>query len=155
MFNVELSVGDVGHPVVALYGELDLAGVPGVASHLIAVVAACGPSVIVDMADLEFIDCSGLGVLVRVLNWTRASGGDMILAAPQQHVLRILRLTGLAGLFSVYPNVEQAARSANLVRPVPAAARWQPMRLPVPANAAISYLVRTPGNAAFGPPWLN
>jgi anti-sigma B factor antagonist len=138
MFNVELSAGDFGgHAVVALYGELDLAGVPGVASHLIAVVAACGPSVIVDLADLGFIDCCGLGVLVRVLKWTRANGGDLLLAAPPEHVRRILRLTGLAAVFSVYPSVEQAARDANLLRPVSAAAPWRPRsaRLPVPASA--------------------
>jgi anti-sigma B factor antagonist len=158
MFNVELSVGDFGgYAVVALYDELDLAGVPGVASHLIAAVAACGPSVIVDLAGLEFIDCCGLGVLVRVLKWTRASGGDMILADPQQHVLRILRLTGLTGVFSVYPSVEQAAYGAKLVRPASAAALWRPMpsRLPVPASAGISYLVRVPANAAVGRAWLN
>jgi hypothetical protein len=46
MFNVELSVGDFGcHAVVALRGEFDLADVPAVESHLIAVVAACGPLV--------------------------------------------------------------------------------------------------------------
>ena len=69
--------------VVALHGELDLADVPAVASHMIAAVAACGPSVIVDLAGLDFIDCCGLGVLVRVLKWTRESGGDVLLAAPQ------------------------------------------------------------------------
>jgi anti-sigma B factor antagonist len=123
IFNVELSVGDFGgHAVVAMYGELDLAGVPGVASHLIAVVGACGPSVILDLAGLEFIDCCGLGVLVRVLKWTRASGGDMILAGPQPQVLRILGLTGLTGVFSVYPSVEQAAYGVKLVRPMSAAA---------------------------------
>ena len=96
MFNVELSVGDFGgHAVVALRGEFDVADVPAVESHLIAVVAACGPLVIVDMAGLAFIDCCGLGVLVRVQKWIRASGGDMSLAAPPQHVRRILRLTGL------------------------------------------------------------
>jgi anti-sigma B factor antagonist len=81
MFNVELSVsGHGGHAVVALCGELDPADAPVVASHLIASVAAFGPSIIVDMAGLEFIDRCGLGVLVRVHKWTRESGGDMYLA---------------------------------------------------------------------------
>ena len=114
MVNVELSVGDFGgHAVVALRGELDLADVPAVESHLIAAVAACGPSVIVDMAGLEFIDCCGLGVLVRVLKWTRAGGGDMFLAAPPQHVRRILRLTALIGVFPLYPTVPLAANGAS------------------------------------------
>lgn len=158
MFNVELKVGDSGsHAVVALYGELDLANVPAVASHLIAAVAACGPSVIVDLADLVFIDCCGLGVLVRVLKWTRQSGGDVLLAAPQQHVRRLLRLAGLNDVFSVYSSVEQAASGANLAQPVSAAPPWRPMppRLPVLASVQSWYAAPSPGNAATGSYWLN
>lgn len=157
MFNVELKVGRFGgHAVVALQGELDLANVPAVASHLIAAVAACGPSVIVDLARLEFIDCCGLGVLVRVQKWTRESGGDVLLAAPQQHVRRLLRLTGLNGVFSVYSSAEQAASGA-LAQPVSAGAPWRPMpsRLPALASAQSWYAASSPGNAAIGSYWLN
>jgi anti-sigma B factor antagonist len=124
MFNVDLSVGDFGgHPVVALRGELDLADAPDVASHLAAVVAARarGPSIIVDLADLEFIDSSGLGVLVRAMKRIRESGGDLSLAAPQQQVRRILNITGLVHVFSVYTNVEQAAGGTRSAPPLPAA----------------------------------
>jgi len=114
MFNVELSIDDPGgHAVVALCGELDVTSAPGLASHLIAAVAACGPSVTVDLAGLEFIDCCGLGVLVRALGWARQSGGDMVLAAPQQQVRRVLEITGLIGVFSVLPSAEQAVSSAR------------------------------------------
>jgi anti-sigma B factor antagonist len=102
-----------GHAVVALRGELSLADTPGVASHLIAAVAACGPSVIVDLAGLEGISYSGLSVLLRIRKWTRRSGGDLPLAAPQQPVRRILEATGLIDVFSVYPSVEEAASSAR------------------------------------------
>ena len=158
MFNVDLKVGGFdGRAVVALHGELDLANVPAVASHLIAAAAAGGPSVIVDLAGLEFIDCCGLGVLVRVLKWTRQSGGDVLLAAPQQHVRRLLRLTGLNGVFSVYSTVEQAASGAKLAQPVSAGAPWRPMpsRLPVLASVQSWYAAPSPGNAATGSYWLN
>jgi anti-sigma B factor antagonist len=122
MFNVELSIDSLGgHAVVALSGELDLADAPGLASHLITAVAACGPSIIVDLAALAFIDSCGLGVLVRVLKWARESGGDMALAAPQQQVRRILVVTGLIDVFSVYPSVQQAASGTRPSRPAPAA----------------------------------
>jgi anti-sigma B factor antagonist len=121
MFNVELS-GHGGHGVVALCGELDLADAPIVASHLIAAVAAFGPSIIVDLAGLEFIDCCGLGVLVRVQKWARESGGDMYLVGPRQRVRRVLEMAGLIGFFSVYPSVEQAVTGARLARPLSAAA---------------------------------
>jgi anti-sigma B factor antagonist len=123
MFNVELSVsGHGGHAVVALCGELDLADGPVVASHLIAAVAAFGPSIIVDLTGLEFVGCCGLGVLVRVLNWTRESGGDMYLVGPRARVRRAMEMAGLIGLFSVYPSVEQAVTGARLARPLSAAA---------------------------------
>jgi anti-sigma B factor antagonist len=112
MLSVELSIGDFdGQAVVALRGEPDLADIPSIASHLIAAVAACGPSVIVDLAGLEGIGYSGLSVLLRIRKWIRQSGGDLPLAAPQQPVRQILEATGLIDVFSVYPSVGEAANS--------------------------------------------
>jgi anti-sigma B factor antagonist len=127
MLNVELSIGDFdGQAVVALRGESDLADTPSVASHLIAAVAACGPSVIVDLAGLEGIGYSGLSVLLRIRKWTRQSGGDLPLAVPQQPVRRILEATGLIDVFSVYPSVEEASNSLRQAQAWPPAA---PQRL--------------------------
>jgi anti-sigma B factor antagonist len=114
MLNVELIVrpGD-GVGVVALRGEFDLADAPGVASHLITAVAVCGPSVIVDLTDLESIGYGGLSVLLRIRKWTRASGGDLPLAGPQPPVRQILEVTGLIDVFSVYPSVDEAAGGAR------------------------------------------
>jgi anti-anti-sigma factor len=127
MLDVDLSIRDVdGLAVVALRGSLDLADAPGVASHLITAVAVGGPSVIVDLADLEGIGYSGLMVLLRVWKWTRRTGGELLLAAPQQPVHRVLTATGLIDVFSVYRSVEEAA---SRVRPghAPAAPRWLPV----------------------------
>jgi anti-sigma B factor antagonist len=123
MFNMELSIGSHGgYAVVALCGDLDLADTSAVASHLVAAVAKCGPSIIVDLAGLEFIDCCGLGVLVRVLKRTREGGGDIYLAAPRRRVRRLLQITGLIDVFPVYPSVDKAISGARIVRPLSAAA---------------------------------
>ena len=114
MFTVDLIIRDFdGQPVVALRGELSLADTPDIASHLIAAVAAFGPSVIVDLAGLDGIAYSGLSVLLRVRKWARRSGGDLPLAAPKQPVRQILEATGLMSVFSVYPSVEEAANSTR------------------------------------------
>ena len=127
MLNVDLSIRDFdGQAVVALRGELTLADTAGVASHLIAAVATCGPSVIVDLAGLEGIGYSGLSVLLRVRKWTRQSGGNLCLAAPRQPVRQILKATGLIDVFSVYPSVEEAA---NSTRQAPAWSPAAPRRL--------------------------
>lgn len=125
MLYVELSIRDSdGQAVVAVSGQLDLADTPGVASHLIAAVAACGPSVIVDLAGLDGIGYSGLSVLLRVRKWTRRNGGDLPLAAPRQPVRQILEATGLIDVFSVHPSVEEAADSIRQAR------AWSPAAPP-------------------------
>jgi anti-sigma B factor antagonist len=117
VLSVDLSIrGSEGQAVVALRGQLSLADTPGVASHLIAAVAACGPSVIVDLAGLDGIGYTGLSVLLRVRKWTQRSGGDLPLAAPQQPVRQVLEATGLIDVFSVYPSVEEAASSTRQAR---------------------------------------
>lgn len=122
MLSVDVTVRHAGgQAVVTLRGELDLASTPALASHLTAA-AACGPSVIVDLAGLEYIGYSGLGVLVRIGKWLRAGGGDLSLAAPQPQVRKILVVTGLIDVFAVHPSVDAAA-GARAAHPLPGAAR--------------------------------
>jgi anti-anti-sigma factor len=110
VLDVELNIRDVdGKAVVALCGQLDLAGTPGAGSHLIVAVAACGPSVIVDLTGLTGLSNSGLLMLLRVRTWALRNGGDLPLAAPQRPVRRVLEASGLIDVFSVYPSVEEAA----------------------------------------------
>ena len=82
--------------------------------------------VVVDLAGLEFMDSSGLAALVRARNLARHAGNDLLLAAPQQQVLRLLTVTRLVEAFYVYARVDDAA---SRVRPsAPASA--PPPRLP-------------------------
>src|SRR5580704_13049192 len=113
MFNVDLSTRDCdGHVIVVLRGELDVADAAGVAGAL-AVVAARAPKIIVDLAGLEFIDSSGVAALARGRKLARHAGGDLLLAAPQRGVLRVLTLTRLIDVFPVHASVDEAAGHAR------------------------------------------
>jgi anti-anti-sigma factor len=96
-----------------LRGELDLSDRTELSSRLAATVS-CGPWVIVDLANLAYIDCSSLGVLVGAQEQAQLAGGDVLLAGPRGVVTRLLLLTGRAGKFSVFPSVGVAAFSAGL-----------------------------------------
>jgi len=87
-----------GRAVVALRGELDVADAASAAAAL-AAVAVRERVVIADLSGLEFIDSSGLAALVLARRQARQAGGDLLLAAPQDQVLRVLAVTGLAGVF--------------------------------------------------------
>ena len=102
-----------GHVVVALRGDLDITDAADAEAALTALVAR-GQSLIIDMSALDFIDCSSLGALLRVQGLARRAGGDVVLAAPQRQVLRLLALTGKDEVFCVHASV--AAAVAGIAR---------------------------------------
>jgi anti-sigma B factor antagonist len=113
VFSTHLSTRSYdGRSVVALRGELDSADAAAVAAAL-AATAASEPQIIVDLAGLEFIDSSGVAALARGRRQAWRAGGDLVLAAPQQQVLRVLAVIRLADAFSVYATVEEAAGEAG------------------------------------------
>ncbi len=117
MFSVDLSTSECGgHVVVTLRGELDISGAASVAAAL-AAVAARQPEIVVDLAGLEFIDSSGVAALARGRKHARHAGGDLLLAAPQHQVLRVLTLTRLIDVLPVHASVDEGVTSAGL--------RWQ------------------------------
>jgi anti-sigma B factor antagonist len=131
MFSVDLSTRDGdGHVIVVLRGELDVADAAAVAAAF-AVVAAREPEIIVDLAGLEFIDSSGVAALARGRKLARRAGGDLLLAAPQHQVLRVLALTRLIDVFSVHVSVDEAAGSAGLSRRAAAPVAGRPARVAV------------------------
>ena len=109
MFSVDLTTRDCeGHVVVSLRGELDIADAAGVAAALAAAIAR-EPEIIVDLAGLEFIDCSGVAVLVRGQKLARVEGGELRLAAPRPRVLLVLSLTRMTDVLPVHASVDEAA----------------------------------------------
>jgi len=116
VFSTDLSTRSCdGRAVVALRGELDLADAAAVAAALTAV-AAREPQIIVDLAGLEFIDSSGVAALARGRRQAWQAGGDLVLAAPQRKVLRVLAITRLNDAFCVYATVDEAAGAAGQLR---------------------------------------
>ena len=107
--------GYAGCAVLALSGELDISTVAELSVRLTAVMSG-EPWVIVDLADLAFIDCGSLGVLAGARERARLAGGDVLLAGPRGAVNRLLLLTLWGREFSVFPSVGLAGFSAGLAK---------------------------------------
>jgi anti-anti-sigma factor len=110
-----------GQVVVALSGELDVAGAAR-AGALLTIVAIRVSWLIVDLAGLTFTDCAGMRALAAAAKQARRAGGGLVPAAPGPLVLRVLDLTGLMTGVQVYSSVEEAAGVASPqrgARPVP------------------------------------
>ena len=129
MFSMDLGSGESrGHVVVALRGELDLLDAAAAAAALGAV-AARTPWIIVDLAGLEFIDATGVAALSRGRRHARNAGGDLLLAAPQGLVRRVLEIIWEIDGFAVYASVAEAAASAGASRPAVVPIQRQPARM--------------------------
>jgi anti-sigma B factor antagonist len=93
------SISDVSDPpVMTVRGEVDLASAPKLAAALSELMDRGHTHVALDLGAVEFIDSSGLGVLVGSLRRLREQGGDLVLQSASPAVTRILELTGLDGL---------------------------------------------------------
>jgi anti-sigma B factor antagonist len=94
--------------VVALHGEIDLANAAQVAAKL-AAAADSQPKIVVDLTGLKFIDCRGVAALASARDQARKAGGDLLLAAPQRQVRRILAATRRFYGFDSYVSAAEAA----------------------------------------------
>jgi anti-sigma B factor antagonist len=91
-----------------LAGELDIFTAGQVSRELDRALWAGCRRVLLDAAEVTFIDASALGVLVRARNLIRScTGGSMEIVAFSPVVLRLCALTGLISLLA--PLVEDAA----------------------------------------------
>jgi anti-sigma B factor antagonist len=94
-FDVERRDGD-GAVVIGVSGELDLASSPGLEQQLDHHMTAGVGLVIVDLRQLEFMDSTGLSVLVRAHQRAVDAGQRFAIVRGPQQVQRLLTLTGVA-----------------------------------------------------------
>jgi anti-sigma B factor antagonist len=130
MLDVDLGSGEYGgYAVVALRGELDLMDAADVADAL-EVFAAREPRIIVDLSGLEFIDVSGAAALSRARRHARDAGGDVLVAAPQQRMVRrVLSVIWEGDGFAVHASVAEAAASTGAFRQAVVPIGLQPTRM--------------------------
>lgn len=87
-----------GRTSLWLHGEQDIATVPLLAAALTAVVADHRGDVVVDLAMVDFIDASTVGVLVRGQRLLRFQSRNLRLRSPSRFARRVLELCGLTHL---------------------------------------------------------
>jgi anti-sigma B factor antagonist len=87
--------------VVVVEGEIDISTMPELRQTLAKVIAQRREEVIVDLAAVEFIDASGVGVLVGAAGEAARAGVKFRLHAPSPPVERVLTLAQLDGSLEV------------------------------------------------------
>ncbi|GAA2246397.1 STAS domain-containing protein [Streptomyces indiaensis] len=109
--------------VVSLHGELDLLTAPALRAGLDRATAGPCPDLVLDLRQVSFIDCAGLGVLCRTRNRVLARRGRLRLVIGGTFLPRLLRHTGLAGVFEVLPGMPVGVPGAAVAKTVDRVAR--------------------------------
>jgi anti-sigma B factor antagonist len=105
-----------GIPVVRAAGEVDVSTAPTLREQLVDLPEGT-PRVIVDLSEVTFLDSTGLGVLVAGQKRLRSSlpegesaeatgGLDLVVTRPQ--ILKVLEVTGLTSIFTIYSSLDEA-----------------------------------------------
>ena len=97
-----------GTTIVSVGGEIDVYTAPKLRDKITELVAAGAHDLIVDLEAVEFLDSTGLGVLVGGLKKVRAHDGRLQLVCTQDRLLKIFRITGLAMVFAIHDSAEAA-----------------------------------------------
>jgi anti-sigma B factor antagonist len=103
---------------IAVVGDFDVAAAPAVDAVLGAVAALHPAELVVDLSGCDFLDATGIGVLVRAHHRACAAGAALLLWAPQPQVRRTLRIVQVDRVLRILdPPV--AGRPDLLAPPVP------------------------------------
>lgn len=104
---VEASLG--GAPAVAVVGEVDVAAVPTLVTALEDAIRASTGAFVIDLCELEFLDSSGLSVLLRARALLARDERGLAIVCPPGAVRRLFEVAGIADLLCLYDTREAAA----------------------------------------------
>ena len=97
-----------GWSVLQVGGEVDVATAPRLREQLIKLVNDQRFRVVVDLGGVDFIDSTGLGVLIGALKRVRTHGGDLALVCTERRILKVFEITGLNQVFAIHETVDAA-----------------------------------------------
>ena len=93
---------------VAVIGEMDLATSPRVRTAVQQVLATGARSLVLDLGAVDFIDSTGLGVVLGAVRRVRAADGEIQLVVRQPATLRTFQLTGLDQVLPIVSSIDDA-----------------------------------------------
>ena len=93
--------------LLSVKGEIDIYTAPRFRDELLAVIEDGAEEVCVDLAGIEFMDSTGLTVLISAAKRLNAAGGRLVLAAPSRPVVKLLAITGLNQVFTIVSRPER------------------------------------------------
>ena len=97
--------------VVAVTGEIDLFTTPEFKEAVATAMSLDADAVFVDLTRATFLDSSSLGVLIGAHRRLSRRGRRLTIACDQPQILKVLRVTGLDGVFDIVDSIPEGHHS--------------------------------------------
>ena len=104
---------DAGTHLIAVRGEVHVSTAPEFSERLNEAIATGKTGVVIDMSHVEFIDSTGLSVLLNALRRATRQQGSLALVVSNPTVLRLFEITRLDSTFDIAPSREEAIARAQ------------------------------------------
>ncbi len=92
--------------ILSLKGILNASSAPQLKSHIEQSLES--QSIVIDLEQVDFLDSSGLGILVRIARKKKVSGAVLRLANLNERVKKVFELTNAYTLFDIFDDVAAA-----------------------------------------------
>jgi len=97
--------------ILNISGRIDSRTAREFETHLKSAISDMSPHLLLDMKDVEYITSAGMRVLASAYKAvSKFEGGDIVIANLREDLVRLFRLIGFDGLFTLYDDIETALR---------------------------------------------
>ena len=94
--------------VVEVGGEVDVYTAPRLREAVVTAIDSGNTRLVIDVENVEFLDSTGVGVLVGALKKVRSASGTLDIVCTQPRLLKIFGITGLDKVFGLHTSVAEA-----------------------------------------------
>lgn len=101
------------YTVLSVKGEVDVYSAPRLREKLVELVSDGHRQIVADLEGVDFLDSTGLGVLVGAMKRLRVANGTFGLVCSKEPLLKIFRITALDQVFPIYPTIEAATADGD------------------------------------------
>lgn len=97
-----------GYTVIRASGYLDISTSPRLREKILAVAADEPSLLLLDLGAIEFLDSSGLGVILNGWKLLQSQGSSLAVISPEQRITKIFEITALHLSIHLYRTLDEA-----------------------------------------------
>ncbi|MDQ0228070.1 anti-sigma factor antagonist [Metabacillus niabensis] len=86
---------------ISITGEIDVYTAPKLRESIFPLAQMPNPSIVVSLANVSYMDSTGLGVFIGLLKMVRKNEGQLRLIELSERLVRLFRITGLNDIIDI------------------------------------------------------